>query len=736
MATKRIRPVTSVLFTAALTTASLAASAQAAAADVEPALDEIIVTAQKRDETAQEVPISLVALSGRSIEAQGIQDIADLADSIAGLSIVSIAPGSNSFAARGITTLGGSLETNSAVGYYVDEVPVSASGQGPEFALWDVERVEVLRGPQGTLFGEGSMGGTIRVITMKPDLAEFGARVEGSLATIEDGGGSNSLRAMLNIPIVAGKFGLRLLAGAIDEDGWIDVPDLGEKDANTREQLDVRLAARWKPSDVATIDLSFMRETLETGTEYTSTSPRLMQPTDALPGAGPAGYLAPTDTTTQNANVTVSYDFAAATLVSATSYFDYKSDWIIDLTPFVPLFFGPATGGTAFNPPHADSTLWSQEIRLASSGESRLKWTVGAFYKKSERLDERGFQFNLLNAFGVPGFNLNDVSRTRDTSDSESYSLFGEIDYAFTDDWSVQIGLRYYEDDRDYRFLQLTDSLVFGAMAGTSLQASGSDSDVAPKISFSWKPNEDVHVYAKAAKGFRSGGTNGDSERSALVPADYSAEELWSYEVGAKTSLAPNVVANLGLYYNDWTNLQLPFITPDGLFPFTANAGSARALGGEFELSATLPVQGLKATVSLAYTDAEITEQVENAVGGIVARKGNRIPITPEWTSNLGLDYRRAVGGSLFAVARANWAHRSKTYSDAENTDFQINGNYDQVYASLGLAGDGWSADLFADNLFDEDSTTFKYNRVVAVPLTWTTYVRPRTLGIKFRKEF
>ncbi len=699
-------------------------------------LEEVIVTAQKRSEKMQDVPISIVALTGETLESWGVQDVQSLGTTVAGLDIISVQPGSNGFSMRGVTSLSGSIESNSVVGYYVDEIPISASGQGPEFALWDLERVEVLRGPQGTLFGEGSMAGTLRIITAKPQLDAFAARLDGSLSSVTDGGTNGSVRGMLNAPLIQGKLGLRLLAGAIEDDGWIDVPDLGKKDANTRKQRDYRAILRWLPVDGLTVDLSYMREDLDLGTEFTATSPWVLDPRAQLSAAGPVGSLAPTDTTTQNANLTVTYDFGPATLVAATSYFDYRSDWVIDLTPFVPLFFGPDTGGTASNPPHATSELWAQEVRLASNGNGPLQWTVGAFYKKSDRIDERNFTFNLEHAFGVPGFDLTDVSSTRDTSNAHSYSLFADVDYEFMPHWSAQLGVRYYSDSRDYQFEQLTSSLIFGTVAGTTLHAKGSDSDFSPKVSISWKPNDDVQVYARAAKGFRSGGTNGDSERSSEVPEDYSAEELWSYEVGAKTNLRPDLIANIDVYYNDWTNLQLPFITPDGLFPYTANAGKARSIGGEVELQAALPIEGLTGTVGFAYTDSEIREQVVDALGNVVARKGGRIPNSPKVSGTLALAYRTAITESLAAVARTKWSHRGETYSDPDNSSALSNDASDLVSLSLGVDGDRWGVDLYADNLFNDKSSTFKYNRVVAAPLTWISYVSPRTVGLRARVDF
>lgn len=697
---------------------------------------EIVVTAQKREQNAQEVPISIVALSGESLEELGVQDVQNLGDQVAGLEIVNVQPGQNSFASRGVTVIGGSIETNSVVGYYVDEIPISASGQGPEFALWDIERVEMLRGPQGTLFGEGSMAGTLRIITNKPNVTEFSARVGGDLMSTTDGGGGGTARAMFNIPVVNDTFAVRVLAGYMDHAGWIDIPDLDEEDANTREQLDLRIAARWVPTDRFILDASYTRQELDLGAEFTATSTYQLLPSEQLPSAGPSGYLTPTDTTNQSANVTFTYDFGAASLVAATSYFDFGSDWLVDLTPFVPLFFGPGTGGTGLNTPHAESTLWAQEIRLASNGDQRLDWTVGVFYKDSDRLDNRNFKFFLEDAFGIPGFDLTDFYSTVENSTSTSYSVFGEVDYALSNTVSAQLGVRYYADERDYSIVYPLDSLIFGSVAGTRFDATGDDTDVAPKLALSWMPADDVLLFAKASKGFKSGGTNYNSGVSEEVPDDFDAENLWAYEVGAKTNLSPTVVANVGVYYNDWKDLQLGFITPDGLFPYTANAGSARSQGGELELYASVPGTGLTGSVAVAYTDAEITEDVLNAFGQVVAEKGNKIPLTPEWSYNVSAGYSVPFGATWSGVIRASWAHNTETQSGADNAPYQVNSDYDKVNLSLGLITERWNVDLYADNLLNSDSSTFAYNRVVAVPLTWFNFIRPRTIGLRFDVRF
>ena len=706
---------------------------EARQAEVDAALakfsEEMVVTAQLREEKAQDVPISLTAISGATLEKIGLQGIEDLPDAVPGLNIVNIAPGSNAFAARGVTNLGGSIETNAVVGYYVDEVPISASGQGPDFALWDVERVEVLRGPQGTLFGEGSMAGTMRIITNKPDITRFSARVNATPSSTAEGGASGRLRAMVNVPLVENKLALRVLAGYIDNAGWIDVPDLAEDDANTQEQFDVRVAARWLPSDKWIVDASYMRQKLDLGTEFTATSPWTLYPQEQIPSAGPVGYLGTTDTINENANVSLTYDLGWASLISATSYFDYTSDWVIDLTPFVPLFFGPTTGGTAKNPPHATSTLWTEEIRLASGATSKVHWTVGAFYKSSDRLDERNFQFYLEHAFGVPGFNLTDISSSREKSQATSYSLFGEADFALASNVSMQVGLRYYADDRDYTNEQLTSSVIFGTQAGPFIRGPARTPTSPRRCRCAGSRATASCCLPRLRRASRAAGPTPTPISAISCPRTTPPRSYGSTRSAARRISPPP----------GWPTP--PSTTTTGP---TCSSGSSRPTGCSrsprmpapprrsavsWRLRGLLPLDGLGVSLNVAYTDAEITEQVENAVGGVVAEKGNKIPITSEWTTGLAFDYSRPLSAALTGMARASWSHRAPHLLGANNVEYQKNDVYDLVGLSLGVSAGGWSLEAYADNLLNDASSTFKYNRVVAVPLTYISYVRPGRSG-------
>ncbi len=693
-------------------------------------IEEVIVTAQKREQAAQDIPISLFAVTGDSLEQAGINSLEGIRDIAAGLEIVSVNPGAVQIAMRGVTNLSGGIESTAAVGYYLDETPVSSFATAmPEFAMWDANRVEVLRGPQGTLFGEGSMGGTIRVITNKPDSSDFYGRVQGEVSTVDGGKSGWAGRGVVNIPLAEDTLALRLTLSHIDRGGWVEVPDIDEKDTNTIQSTDLRAALRWTPNDKLTVDLSYMYQDLELDNTFGQTSPGVLDPQDQLSYAGPVGQLSTEASDYDLFNLTIDYDLGFASLVSATSSFNQDRFWLDDLGPQMPLFFG--TSGPSSNSPGSTTVdVFTQEFRLVSIGDERLDWTTGVFYKTNDREAEQAFYFDL------PDWGLVDKAASLQESSADSWAVFAEIDFEFTDRWSGQLGGRYYSDDRELTTTDLEDSLIFGTVAGTVTSGSGSDSHFSPKLALTWT-GDDTLFYAKVANGFRSGGTNpNQSFRPEQIPAVYGPEELWSYELGLKNTLAGGQVQlNAYVYFNDWTDLQLGFVTDDGLFGYTENAGSAESTGGELEFL-WLPTDRLTWAVNLGYTNAKITEDVYNAFDELIAAKGNRIPFVPKWSLGTTLDYIWPVSDSLEGVVHLGYAFRDSNFSEPSNDEERENDKYSQVTLRGGIQGERWGLYAFVTNLLNEKDTTYKLRPVAATPLTYTTYVRPRTIGVEATWNF
>ncbi len=713
--------------------------ASVALSDDEPAqLEEVVVTAQKRAQAAQDVPISLVAISGASLENSRISGMEDLSQVVAGLEIVGGTPGQDQISLRGVTNLSGGIESTAAIGYYVDEVPVSSfSNEMPEMALWDLERVEILRGPQGTLFGEGSMAGTIRIITNKPDPNDFAARVEAEGYGTDGGAGSYDARGLVNIPVISNTLGLRISASYKDDGGWNNVPDLHLTDVNTNRQSDARIAARWLPLDGLTVDASFAYHQLDTGDAFRATSPGVFDPRQENPAVGPVGSLDPVDTKFETSNLTASYDFGKATLVSASSFFHQNIDYTFDYDPYVGYLFGPdGQNGTLSQSEQA--RIFTQEIRLVSDGHHTLDWTVGGFYSHSDRHILQGFDFGVIDLLG-PGTGLyEDHEASSENATDTAWAAFAQGDYEFARHLSMQFGLRYYEDSRYHTYETLLNSIIFGETAGAVTSGSGGETAITPKWGLSWKPTDSFLTYVSVSRGFRGGGTNANaslSTPSAPIPSDFKGEFLWSYELGMKSSPWRNSTLNAYVYYNDWTELQLVFVTPNGLYAYTSNAGSARSIGSELEFSYALS-ERLTARASASYIDALITQTVSDPNEGVLAQEGNRIPFSPKWKASLAADYRLPLTSEFEGVFHGVYSYRTSYFSDAPNTAQLENPGYGQLNLSAGVERHRWSADLFANNVTNSQRSTYRTWAVEAADVVDYTFQRPRTVGIRVRASF
>jgi len=689
-------------------------------------LEEVIVTAQKREQSIQEVSLAVTAISGEVFDKASMIEVANLPDVATGFNIGSVGPGQNEFVARGVANLGGREDGSGAMGIYIDEAPISAAGPSiPEMALFDLERVEVLRGPQGTLFGEASMGGTLRLITNKPDTEEFYGRVAGSVSGTDGGGTNWGANGTFNMPLVGDKLAARVLIGYKSDDGWIDIPDLDLKDANAYEQKDARLAFRWFMSGSSTADYSYTYHDLDSDTENQQTSVGIFDPrSDALPW-GAVAHLEALESQYDLHNLTFTFDFDFASLVAASSYYDKESFDVRDLSPLSGLLFG---AGEIWVDRDATQKLFTQEIRLVSNGDNRFDWTIGAYYKNNEIYSNNAWNVELPFLMEVGIFDV--------TNDIEALAFYAEGDLEFAETWSLTVGARYFTDDRTLTTEQITNSFFLGIPAGQISTSSQDASEFLPSGTLAWQPSDEVNLFARVATGFKPGGAQTESELSDEIPDGFDPEYLTAYEFGVKTTgLMKGMLANFYVFYNDWTDLQLSDVTSDGLFGFTANAGAARAYGAELEISARL-TDSLMLSLDGAYTDAEISETVLNGAGGIVAEKGSKIPLVSEWTTNVSLDYDFPVGDTLQGSFFLGYSYRSPNYSDAANNEAFENDDYHQLRARLGVERDSWGLYLFASNLLNEDNSILKYSFTANAPLVISSYSRPRTIGLQFSANF
>jgi outer membrane receptor protein involved in Fe transport len=720
----------SVFACSALATAVSAAWAQTPPADT--AVQTIVVTAQKRAEPAQTVPISLYAVTGKQLEDAGVSSVEQLGNLAAGVTVSVANPGQVNITMRGIGNLSGGLLAGPSVGYYVDESPMSAFSQlMPQMAFWDAERVEVLRGPQGTLFGEGSMGGTLRLITLKPDATDLSGRVQLIGSKLAQGGSGASVRGVLNVPLVQGVLALRVGAGHQDLIGWVDYPDLGLKDADKGKQDDARLALRWTPSKQLTLDLSHTYQRIESN-DAQATSPGVYHPMALDPTMQAVRRLSPRETTWNLSNLTASYDLGFATVVGSASWFKQDRKPINDLTPIATKFFGPAGAGATVTQSarNLGVDVQTQEVRLVSNGDQALNWTVGAYHKTDKRVqDQSGFDITVP-AFGI----TNDLSYTTVRASAKGSAVFADIDYNLTETLAVQAGVRRYKADNDQLVRFDNTSAIFGTVAGVERYSAGPSSATSPKLGLSWKASKSLMVYGKVAEGFRDGGSNFQAPGYPVIPAAYGPEKVRAYELGIKSQPANWLTINAALFDNRWTDLQLSFLTGDGLFSFIQNAGKAKSSGGEIEIAAR-PTSSLRLALNLASVDSKIDEDVVNALGLQVVTKGQKIPFSPKVQTSVSASYQFPVSSTLGGLASATYSQRGATYSDPANTPEGRNDAVKNLYLRLGVSAERWSAAAFVNNATNNQSTTAR-SQFIAATVGYGTYVPPRTVGIELNAQF
>lgn len=697
-----------------------------------PATEVVIVTAQKRAEPAQTVPLSITALTASQLSDAGITGASQLDQVAAGLTVSAPSQGQLNLTMRGIANLGGGLLSGPAVGFYLDETPLSAFSQlMPQLAFWDAERVEVLRGPQGTLFGEGSMGGTVRVISAKPDARALSGRALVSGSKLAGGDQGYAMRGVVNVPLIKDTLALRATVSREDLIGSVDVPDLNLKDTDKGRQTDARVALRWTPSKALTADLSYSHQSLDVNNGW-ATAPGVFQPRALDPAMQAVYELSPRSSSFDQASLTVSYDLGTATLVGAASWFKQDRRLRDDYTPITTKFFGPAgTGGTATQSARGINVdVQTQELRLVSNGERSLNWTVGAYHKDDERLqDQSGFTISLP-LFGL----LNDQSLTTVRARAKAWAVFGDLDFRLSPTLSLQAGARHYSSDNTQLIRFDTTSAIFGTVAGTERPSSGSASATSPKLGLRWQPSRTLMVYTRIAEGFRDGGSNYQAPGYSEIVGSYGPEKIRAVELGFKSQPLSWLTVNASLYRNAWTDLQLAFLTNDALFNFIQNAGKAVANGGEIELAAR-PIQGLRLGLNLAYVDAKIDEDVFNALGLKVATKGNEIPFSPKLQTSVSAAYQFALTSSLGGIVAANLSHRAATYSTADNDPAMRNGSADLLNLRFGVNADRWSAGLFINNVGNRRASTSR-SLFPGATATQATFLPPRTVGLELTAEF
>ena len=721
-------------------------------------LDTIIVTATRRSEPLKDVPLSVTVLSQDELDAKGVVGYEGLANETPGVVLNRASANFNNFTARGIATNGYNANLQSTVAIYIDELPISANGNSTVLdpSLYDVERVEFLRGPQGTLFGSGSLAGALRILTHAPDPNVF----EGSVLVDLGMTGSNSLRqrynAMVNIPLVEDTLALRVVGFSRNEDGYIDNLGTGVENANALKSSGGRATLLWEPTDRFSAQFRLARE------ESTPEDSSLVNP-ELGPDRRYSDRPDMFSGTMTNYNMTLDYQFDRANLTSSTTWSDYEALFNVDLAGTYGQAFAFALDGPI------ESKTFVQEVRLVSDTGGPFEWVLGGFYYERERDVYFGYRSNeeFLARSGITGLADEYYLRFHSFDVSREQALFGQLSYHFSDDFWMTAGLRYgsteaqgFTREGGYNSDYLTQAFLYafygipgGPLTITPVEAAtgvkARESGPSYRLSASWRPTAALTTYAAVATGFRAPVVNARAGAVSTIDPDdlvipYGAEsdDLVSYELGMKGRwLNGRVAANLALYHIDWNDIQVQANRVSDSIQFATNIGGAYSRGLEFELMAMPSANwtfALNGSVNRARVDT-LSEE-EAAISGAIM--GSRLS-GPEFSGSLTASYnfdwiRDSVGKASLAVVHVDGFPGSFPYVPGQpgvvSPTFDHTDAYTLVNASLAADFERFTVGLYAENLFDDRSVNYVHPEAFLDGRYGV--VRPRTVGVRVGYRF
>jgi len=733
-------------------------SEQGANPSDQAASGDIVVTALRRASTVQSTPLSIVALSGDTLAKAGATQLNDYFRQVPNLNVTSGQAGVNRISIRGVNSAG-----EATVGLYYDETPVTgpagtsqdAGGVAADLNLFDVQRVEVLRGPQGTLYGASSMAGTLRVIFNKPNYQDYQYATEEQVATTKHGSMGYFFKGMVNAPIVSDKLAVRLIGYYEQRPGWIDNVRFGTKNINDQTNWGVRGLIGLKPDELTTITATLVYQ------KSTADDQQGWYPSVGLYKTNSPAVL-PFNTQMQLYNLKVDRKLGFATLTATASRYKYQYLRALDFTPSAAFLSNSAANCQAFNAQRAPCTpdqfntfrtnglailplvgyqpafVKSQnyEVRLSSDDHlpSWLQWTVGGYYeKRHDHIDSQTVSADP--ATGQVYQPLRRFQYRYVETDQRQVAGFGEISITPVRSLTFTGGARYY----DYKKGTSGESFITNPYTGGQIAPFSSISTNAhgwiEKFNLNYKFNSRVMVYAAASKGFRPGGVN----NVPVLPVNllaYKADSLWNYELGLKSSWFDNkLVFNAAIFDVEWSNIQTQARTADNLYGFLTNAGKARIRGGEVDITVR-PTQGLTVSGAAGYSDAKLTEDQSNSavlVTATTGRKGDLIPNTPAWTASASANYTWPVSSSLNGLMHADFAYTGQMQSTLRTTDplFTTYGNYATVNLRAGVETDKWGIYVFCQNVGDKVGNVGVTNGLGFTNLTYS--ILPRTVGLNVR---
>ena len=703
-------------------------------ADESATLEEIVVTATRREMNASDIPFNISAITGDEIEAANITDVQELMRAMPGITVADgggrFAENNNVITIRGLNVDPSATDrrflSDPTVSTYVGDTPVFAN-----FVLKDIKRVEAMRGPQGTLYGSGSLGGTVRFVMNEPSTEEFEARIDTSIGTTSSSPGQNfSADIMLNIPL-SDELAFRFSSGIIDNDGVIDYANVYATDADgiplaeggdiaygkpiytNNKQADTvdvdysKAALKWTPNDDFEATLTYMNQKGDYGGRRQVTS-------------GPDGWgeyygdyeigaviNEPSSNESEFTSLEMTYDLGFATLSSSTSQYDRSYEGISDNTGFFAAKGWLYWYGYGYMPRPAmaaerqnSEKAFVQELRLVSNGDQNVDWTIGAFYMDQEasaaqQTRARGFHewwaaasgpvpyqgyladppYSYIGLYYNPDSNITfDWTHDRDFTD---FALFGEVTWNLSEKLAATVGARYF--DNEDKVTSQTSFPIFYVYNPT-IEDTQEDSDTLLKFNLAWDYSENTMMYGTISEGYRRGGTNAAPVRpDESFPNDpewssFGSDTVMNYEVGIKSQL-DRLNYTMSAFYVDWSDPQVNVATPSGAYYAVANGNSASSKGIETEFNWALS-DAITMFGGYTYVDASLSNDLylhdasdlTSGKSELRATNGAQLPGTPKNTINIGAKHEQILDSGLLLITRVDGYYQS----DVENSILNI----------------------------------------------------------------
>ncbi len=695
--------------------AALAVTASATAVNAqESVVEEIVVTATKRETTMKDTPAAIAAVSGEAIRESQSFSLESFSRLDPSVQVNNRGVGDNQIIVRGIASSG-----KPTVGLYYDEAVITGLGldggsdNQPNIQLHDLQRIEILKGPQGSLFGAGSMSGTVRFITNKPNLSKQEFALSGSAANVKDGNPFYQGEAVANLPIIEDKLGVRAVVWGDSGGGYIDQNRNGSAfdDVNDQTVWGGRVSLASQVTEQFKVTLTGLYQESEAdGSQYFEFGQpdhQNISPTQE-----------PFDDEITLFSVVADYDVGFGTFTGTAAYMDRQLFFSRDSTPTAQRF---GLGVDLAYHQDQDISNFSTEFRFASGFDGPAQVVAGVFYAEQES-DARNAALVADPATGnarcnfhvdcvTAGFARDDINSATGEVTIDQFAAFSELEYALTEQFTATVGLRYYTADVGQQTIS-TQALrhpVFSPVQTAdilSLDRETSENEMSYNFALSYELTGDTTLYSRVASGFRPGGANNSdaaAQQGVIAPDQYESDTLWSYEVGAKSYFFDRAVyTEVALYRINWSDQQISVTDPGGTFVYIANAGKSYVNGFELQVNAQ-PTNALTLSVGATYTDSRLSEDLPST-SQTSGFDGDRIPYTPKWSYAGQVSYEVPFSAALTGYAGTNFNYRGVSYTNFNSraNDYRELDDYFLIGVRAGVRYEGWDAGIFVDNVTDE----------------------------------